>query len=395
MTAGAALPSPGQGDAAALRLVPLVAAAAGDAGAFAQLVGATRGVVCAITLALTRDVHASEDVAQDVYLDAWRGLARLRSPTSFLPWLRALARNRARMAVRGMGRRRRREGPALDGDAREAQHEAQLAATADAAPDALERLLDAEARGLLAEALAAVPDAAREVLILCYREECSVRQVAELLGLTEATVRQRLARARRGVRAEYLARAGDALGRTAPGLAFVSAVTSAVTGAVSSAVLLGATPGVAAAVGAGHVAARSSVFLKLGAKLGLTAGTGAAVAGIVGGLVGGLTGVAAGTRRQLSRAGGEAERRAVRHAGGLFAAGLVAFLVLLAAVRRPLPIAAGYALLVALVGWLQLRHLPGVRTRPLGREAYVGFVAGAVGGALPVAWYCWRALTAS
>lgn len=150
------------GDAAALRLAPVVArAAAGDTGAFTQLIEETRGLVCGIAVAITRDTTASEDVAQEVYLDAWRGLSRLRNPASFLPWLRELARNKSRMAVRASVRRRARVSAGSD-----LTDDRVLAAVADPSPDALGQLVDEEARALLADALAAVPDGSREVLVL-------------------------------------------------------------------------------------------------------------------------------------------------------------------------------------------------------------------------------------
>ncbi|MCO4098622.1 MAG: sigma-70 family RNA polymerase sigma factor [Gemmatimonas sp.] len=174
-------------------------------------------------------------MAQQVFFDAWCGIGKLRAATSFLPWLRALARNHARMAVRRASRFRARV-VAMD-----ATHDV-IGATADPSPDALITLLDEEARAALAAALDAVPDAAREVLVLYYREGQSVRQVAELLGMREATVKQRLSRARRVLRAEYLARVGELLDHSAPGAAFTAMVTAGLATAA-----LAASPGVAAA----------------------------------------------------------------------------------------------------------------------------------------------------
>jgi RNA polymerase sigma factor (sigma-70 family) len=368
-----------RGDGAALRLAPFVTAAAGgDAGAFARLVEETRGVVCAITLAVTRDVAASEDVAQDVYVHAWRGLPRLRNAASFLPWLRELARNRARMAVRGALRRRQREHVPDD--------DTVLTLATDAAPDALATLLDAEARALLAEALAAVPDGAREVLVLYYREGQSVRQVAELLGLTEAAVKQRLTRARQALRAEYLARAGDALDRTAPGMAFAAAVTGAV--------LAGATPGVAAAatLGGGALALKSGAVAKLGGKLAAATAASATVAGGVAGLGSGLLGIASGTRRLLAGARTAEARRSIRRAGAAQALGIVALTALLLFTRSLPAQTAAYAALLAGFGWLHFGYLPRVRGRPVQRPAVRAFVAGAVLGALPFLWLWWRVL---
>ena len=69
-------------------LVPHVTAATrGDRDAFTRLVDLTGNAVCSIAVAILGDVEASRDVAQDVYLAAWRDLGRLRDPGSFLPWL--------------------------------------------------------------------------------------------------------------------------------------------------------------------------------------------------------------------------------------------------------------------------------------------------------------------
>jgi RNA polymerase sigma factor (sigma-70 family) len=82
------------------------AAAGGDRDAFADVVDRTRTLVCSIAMAILRDVEASQDVAQDVFLSAWRDLRKLREPASFLPWLRQMTRNRAHHVLRSRGRPR-------------------------------------------------------------------------------------------------------------------------------------------------------------------------------------------------------------------------------------------------------------------------------------------------
>lgn len=406
--------TPTGGDAAALRLAPLVqAAAGGDVRAFGRLVEETQGLVRAITLAVTRDPAASDDVAQEVYLDAWRGLTRLRAATSFLPWLRALARNHARMAVRGAVRRRARVA-ALDAAA-----DPVLAAAADPSPDALTGLLDAEARAALAAALDAVPDAAREVLVLYYREGRSVRQVAELLGLRDEAVKQRLARARRTLRDAYLARTGELLGRAAPGAAFAAAVT----GALASAALVGAPGAAAAAVLAGGATAGSGSAAGAVAKgsaaaagpLGATwaaigALTAGAAAGVLAGLAGGVLGLVGGARGLWREARDAAERRAViRYVVAVLAAMLLFLAVIVheggrAGGPRPLPVTLAYALMLAVCAWQHRRALPraraprlaleraadpvgsAARERRRARTATLGLAAGGAVGALPIVW---------
>src|SRR5439155_6685365 len=92
----------------------VVAAARGDVDAFARLVSATSSLVSSIALAIVRDLDVSQDVAQDVFLVAWRDLRRLRNPASFLPWLRQMTRHRAQHVLRARVRAIRREGGPVD-----------------------------------------------------------------------------------------------------------------------------------------------------------------------------------------------------------------------------------------------------------------------------------------
>lgn len=201
-------------------LEPLVAAAAsGDADAFAHVIGATSGLVTSIALAIVRDVDMSQDIAQDVFLSAWRDLRKLRNPASFLPWLRQMTRNRAHHVLRGRVRARRWMVQSPD--------DHQVEAIVDGRAGVAERLLANEEREILREALAALPDETREVLTLYYREGQSVAQVAGLLDLSEDAVKKRLSRARETLRGTLLERLGDTLGATAPGATFAAAVMAA------------------------------------------------------------------------------------------------------------------------------------------------------------------------
>ncbi len=327
-------------------------AARGDREAFGRVVTATSGLVTAITAAETRDLEASRDAAQEAYLHAWRDLSALRNPASFLPWLRELARRRAREAREKLGR-------LVTGDAAARA----LDAAVEAGLDAAQRLLAAEERRALAEAMSALPDDARETVVLYYREGRSAAQVARLLGLSEEAVWQRLTRARAALRADLLARAGELFERTAPGAAFTAAVLAALGTGVPTAA--------GAATGVGVVAKGVA-----GA-----AGLAAFVVGAAG--VAGSFAMRRETRLYLEHAQDEAERAAVRRAGWLSQAALAVFAV-------ALPVTAGFLraswLFVASFGLysmsLTLVQLlvvpPAVRARmsslPWGREARVAGV---------------------
>ena len=194
----------------------LPAAAGGCEEAYTRIIVASQNAVTAVALAITRDPAASEDIAQEAFLSAWQNLRRLQNPSSFLPWLRQITRN---LAYDHLRRHRNR---AIDGEA------AEIAISHAADPSLLpeERLLDAERERMAAELISELPEDSREVLLLYYREGQNSRQVAELLGLSDAAVRKRLSRARKTLREDLLSRFSDFARATAPGTAFAVGVTA-------------------------------------------------------------------------------------------------------------------------------------------------------------------------
>jgi RNA polymerase sigma factor (sigma-70 family) len=307
------------GSTLALRLADdVAAAAAGDRGAFRRLVDATRTTVASVAVAILRDPELAQDVSQEVYLAAWRELPTLREPTSFLPWIRQVTRNRARMALRGRTRRRTRVEPT--------DPELLLSAAADPAPDAMERLLDRERREAVAAAVDALPEGSREVVLLYYREGESVRQVADLLELSETAVKQRLHRARAALREEVM----EHVRESAPGAAFTVSVMGALTLAA---------PGTAAAatLGAGKVGSPAAA-----AGAGLLGLPVAALTGAAAGLSGGAVGIAFSARELLRRARDAEERRGIWRFAAMNLALTVGFLAVVLLRPRALPATLGF-----------------------------------------------------
>ena len=142
-------------------------------------------------------------------------------------------------------------------------------------------LADEEQR-LLAIVLDELPDETRDVVILYYREGESTAQVAALLGLSEASVRQRLSRARARLRSNLLDRFGMAARHSAPDGRFTAAILTALA------------IGAPVASSAATLTAASTAGPSLLAKVALLFG------GATLGAAGGLAGVLFGTR-QLKR----------------------------------------------------------------------------------------------
>lgn len=297
----------------------LPAAHKGDRKAFAALVAATQNTVSSIALAVVRDVQHSEDIAQEAYLTVWKRLKTLRNPDSFLPWLRQITRNLARDHLRrSQARPGDRPGASDWSNDCSGDCSSELAQTGAAPGDGEAAALQAERDRLIRDALDAMPGESREVLTLFYREGQSSKQVAKLLGLSDAAVRKRLSRARSGLRAELEARLGDSLRSSVPGIAFTTLVAS---------LLTTASPPAAAAL-AIATTAKAGGKLVLGASLGLLLG-----------LLGGIAGVVLGLRPHIRTSTDPDELAALKRVRAV-GIGLVVFAVF------------GFALSTQLPGWL-------------------------------------------
>ncbi|MCW5558859.1 MAG: sigma-70 family RNA polymerase sigma factor, partial [Verrucomicrobiae bacterium] len=192
-----------------------------------------QAMVCGIALGILGDIAASEDAGQEAFIAAWRRLGELKDPERLRSWLGQIARNAALMELR-----RRRDSVSLSEESERA----------DATPPPDQRAASDDERALVQLHLNRLPETYRLPLVLYYREEQSVRAVAEALGLSEDAVKQRLARGRDLLRDQLSGVIETVLIRTAPSAVFTVAVASAI-GALASpaAVAAGAFAGTAAA----------------------------------------------------------------------------------------------------------------------------------------------------
>ena len=163
---------------------------AGNTESFHELIRPYERSVYLMALSLLHNEAEAEDAAQEAFIKAYRNLHRFRSESRFSTWLIAIVLNEARARLR-------RKQPALtdsiDDTAEGSVTPAQLTDWREIPSESLERQ---EIRTLIRRALAALPLAYREVFVLRELEERNVKETAETLGITIASVKMRLHRAR-------------------------------------------------------------------------------------------------------------------------------------------------------------------------------------------------------
>ncbi len=161
----------------------------GDRQAFGDLVQTYQGRLFGLVLMMVREPAAAEEVTQDTFVRAYRHIHRYDDHRPFYPWLASIAVRLSQNWLRQYGRTVRREGASL-----ERTHEPRETAAA------LNTLIANERSRRLWQAVAALPSGERTAVILYYRDEMAVRDVARAIGVTTGTVKTLLFRARRHLR---------------------------------------------------------------------------------------------------------------------------------------------------------------------------------------------------
>jgi RNA polymerase sigma-70 factor, ECF subfamily len=134
-------------------------------------------------LRLIRDETVAEDLLSDVFLDVWRQAASFEGRASVSTWLLAIARHKALSA------RRRRIDATLDPE---------IASTIADPADGPEVALQKKNRGeLLRKCLAHLSPEHGEVIDLVYYHGKSVKEVADIVGIAEGTIKTRMFYARK------------------------------------------------------------------------------------------------------------------------------------------------------------------------------------------------------
>lgn len=175
------------------------AARIGDAAAFDALFYRYRDGIYRLSLAITKDTQAAEEIVVDTFARAYRALARLEPDDTLRPWL-------YRVAINESYDRRPRGGATampLDDAADE------VPASDERSPAALAER--EETRRVVLAAIDALDDKHRTVVVLHYLSELALAEIALIVGSPVGTVKSRLHYALRRLRTHLSAHPGLAI----------------------------------------------------------------------------------------------------------------------------------------------------------------------------------------
>ena len=170
----------------------------GDADAFEQLVEAYRNQVFRLALRMCGNEADADEVAQEAFLSAWKGLPNFRGESRFSTWLYQLTTH----AAIDLLRREKRQAAAEDIDGITAP---------DDGPSPQQQAERAETRREVRAALMQLPEEYRQVLLLRFMQELSYEEIGQALKLPAGTVKSRLNRAKAQLK-DILSRSGNLFG---------------------------------------------------------------------------------------------------------------------------------------------------------------------------------------
>jgi RNA polymerase sigma-70 factor (ECF subfamily) len=145
--------------------------------AFAEIFRRHAAYIAGVAFRLTGDDSAVDDIVQETFIAAHRGLAKIRNPGQLRPWLVTIAVRRARRHIAKLGRMRKGR--------------AEIARSAPSCGDArnLDRISE------LHEVLDRLPTKLRIPWILSRVEGMTMPEVADACGWSVATIKRRVAEA--------------------------------------------------------------------------------------------------------------------------------------------------------------------------------------------------------
>lgn len=174
----------------------------GDESAFNEMVARHRDRIYGLVHQLLRNHQDAEEVTQDAFIRAHRGLANFRGDAAFSTWLYQIATNLARNRYWYWWRRKRDRSVSFDAPVGE-DTDMTLADVIPAEVDSPDEVtVNGELVDRIAKGMERLSAGHREILVLRNVKNLSYEEIGTILGISVGTVKSRIARARESLRSQ-------------------------------------------------------------------------------------------------------------------------------------------------------------------------------------------------
>ena len=178
----------------------------GDETAFAEITTRYREKMYAVAFAMLKNHADAEEIAQDTFIRAHRGLVRFRGDSALATWLHRIAANLSRNRYWYFFRRQRHATRSFDCAFSEGNPATLASLVASSEPSPVQEATTSEFSSLITECMERLGPGHRDILNRRNVLNCTYDEIAQAFGISVGTVKSRIARARSNLRV-LLARA--------------------------------------------------------------------------------------------------------------------------------------------------------------------------------------------
>jgi RNA polymerase sigma-70 factor, ECF subfamily len=165
----------------------------GDSGAFAELVEKYKQPVMNLAYRMVHDATEAEDLAQNVFVQAYRSAGRYQVASKFSTWLFTIARN---LCLNEIRRRARHRVESLEAPHPEQEDQPLRQFEDSQTPSPPQSLLRGELEAKIEQALAELPENQRTAILLCRGGELSYEDIAKVIGCSVSATKSLIHRGR-------------------------------------------------------------------------------------------------------------------------------------------------------------------------------------------------------
>ncbi|MBW1295565.1 RNA polymerase sigma factor [Aquimarina litoralis] len=158
----------------------------GDANSFATLVERYQSLVYTVTYRMVKNKEEAEEIAQDTFVKAYKSLINYRGDAKFSTWLYTIAYRKSLDAIKTKKR-------FLSSELIEDISEGEIGIV----NDALNYLQSKERKQIITDSILKLPEEDAAIVTLYYFDEKSVKEIKDIVGLTEDNIKIKLYRSRK------------------------------------------------------------------------------------------------------------------------------------------------------------------------------------------------------